>query len=529
MADVLIYNLPKFSSLNGNEIIPADNLTETGHLTPDMIRDHIINKWGEPKGGYLFDGVNDYVRVPNNANLNFGTNDFSIEAVIIFGSDVTTNQRLINKRAGGLGDGYSFIIGSGILDFAILNSTAEKKVSCPVSANSINTIVGVKEGSNLKIYKNGALIATTNITGFTHNITNAYDLQLGMGNAVYYKSKANLFRFMNRALSDSEVLSLYNNGLTGQNALPIADVGANNTELYTLANAISTNEANATTGLSGGGTISSVGTDGGISPQNGSYMAKVVLSAEVDNMTSGSGSLAFLAGKKYKVRFYIYPTATVSQFKLVRQGGVTDIIIKAQTLIQNQWNLIDVIYISTATGNGNILFQINNGGVWTGTYYVDFLTITQIGCVAEYLPENAGDYSWYDSSGNRLHGEVVSTAGAGGASPLFRQLIQKATTGNFTTNIASGVASKVIYCPPGYSINSIAVRNTLASGNITDFQAVMAGVNLVTGKTINNAKSVIFKTIADHEISTSPQAITFTATGNGTGGIEISVAYFRRD
>jgi len=152
-------------------------------------------------------------------------------------------------------------------------------------------------------------------------------------------------------------------------------------ELYTTANAISQSatEANATTGLSVyQGTLTSSGIDGSVTPTNGSYMSKLVLSAETDNFSSG-GSISFTAGKTYRVSFDIYPTAATSTFKIVRQGGVTDIIGTGITLTINSWNHITYDYLSTATSaTANLLWQIKAGGVYTGTYYLDNVAIKEI-------------------------------------------------------------------------------------------------------------------------------------------------------
>lgn len=432
-------------------------------ITNDVLGTGIkLSGWGEPKGGYIFDGVNDYVSIPYTQK----TKGFSVWV------KPTANTK-------------------SILNFG---------TNLDLSINSSNVLTVGSGITNATIYVNGKATTTIalNVWNYIFVVCDEFTptvLEIGRYSTNYYLGFSSLVRTFNRTYTLAEIITIYNNGLQGQNALPIADVGANNTELITNGAFDSSTGwfFNPSIWEISGGTANVIG-----------------------NMDTGSGTgmqqaNKLIIGKKYKTTF------TISNYT----GGT----------IYHNWQFSSSI---TANGTYTVEFIAISTQWWisgnaTARFSVDNVSCIPIGCVAEYLPENAGDYSWYDSSGNRLHGEVVSSAGAGGASPLFRQLIQKATTGNFTTNIASGVASKVIYCPPGYSINSIAVRNTLASGNITDFQAVMAGVNLVTGKTINNAKSVIFKSIADHEISTSPQAITFTATGNGTGGIEISVAFFRRD
>ena len=106
-------------------------------------------------------------------------------------------------------------------------------------------------------------------------------------------------------------------------------------------------------------------------------------------------------------------------------------------------------------------------------------------------------------------------------------------TGNFTTDIASGTANKDINVPVNCSIYSITLINTLSAGDITNFQAILDptgdNVTLISGKTIANAKTGVFKTIADHYTNATVKTLRFNATGNGAGGIEIIVTFFRRD
>ena len=130
-----------------------------------------------------------------------------------------------------------------------------------------------------------------------------------------------------------------------------------------------------------------------------------------------------------------------------------------------------------------------------------------------------------DGSGNALHA-IVS-----GATTFGDILIQKQTTGIFTTNIAAGTENKDIYVPPNYTLNSILLRN-YTSSSITNFQAILDptgdNVTLISGKTIAAGKSMVFKTLADHYSNTTEKTLRFNATGNTSPGIEIVVTYMRR-
>ena len=107
------------------------------------------------------------------------------------------------------------------------------------------------------------------------------------------------------------------------------------------------------------------------------------------------------------------------------------------------------------------------------------------------------------------------------------------STGFFTTDIQSGTANKDITIPPYVTIENIIVKNTLSSGDITNFQAILDptgdNVTLLSGKTIANGKSITFKTIADHNYNITSKTLRFNATGNGAGGIEIIVYMMRRE
>ena len=62
--------------------------------------------------------------------------------------------------------------------------------------------------------------------------------------------------------------------------------------------------------------------------------------------------------------------------------------------------------------------QFYNSSSNTSSFAVANLSVVQIGCVAEYLPESIGDTAWADTSGNGLNG-TISGAVATNASKIF--------------------------------------------------------------------------------------------------------------
>lgn len=176
-------------------------------------------------------------------------------------------------------------------------------------------------------------------------------------------------------------------------------------------------------------------------------------------------------------------------------------------------NNINTEFIATATGSG--LLDANN-------------KVTRVGNVLELKGENMGDVTCIDSSGNNYHAFVF-----GSPAKFENPLLQKAWTGNFTTNIAAGTANKDVTIPAGYMIETITLRNTTA-GNITNFQAILNPASwnqtLFSGKTIAAAATLEISQLADRYVdNVINMTLRFNCTGNGTGGIDIMVLLRRKD
>jgi len=159
---------------------------------------------------------------------------------------------------------------------------------------------------------------------------------------------------------------------------------------------------------------------------------------------------------------------------------------------------------------------------------VDNVSIIQLGCIMELRGESAGNTTILDSSGNGFHGTV-----SGNLYLIELQNIQKIWTGNFTTNIAVGVANRDLAIPAGYMIETITLRNNTA-GSITNFQAILNPASwnqtLISGKTIATGLTVEYSTLADRNVdNVNNMILRFYCSGNGAGGIDIMVLLRRKD
>jgi hypothetical protein len=211
-----------------------------------------------------------------------------------------------------------------------------------------------------------------------------------------------------------------------------------------------------------------------------------------------AGKDGFLPGTTYTTGTFVVG----SQYRIVNVGD-TDF-----SLIGAASNTIGVEFTATGVGGGT-----------TGTALA-------IGCVLNLNPDGIGNTQWTDASGNKLNG-TVSGAVAIGLPPNHPD---RYATGTFTTNIASGVGTKVIVIPAYYYVESITVDDKGTAAGLSDIEATQetSSIKLITGKAVTTGNKITFKTIADHNVYAVNKNLTFTATGNGSSGMEIIVNFRRQ-
>ena len=172
-----------------------------------------------------FDGVDDYVSVSSTSALNFGTNNFTVCAVVKPKTNMilktTSDKIFVSKGNAEFGDAYpGWKIGFDKwwgLTFICGNGTAEAHVSTNKNLLT-NTvfITGVRDEKNLYLYIDGTLVGSTPNNGY--NISSNVPLTIGST----YTFKPDLFSnsdihnvmIYNRALSQQEITQNY---LAGKN------------------------------------------------------------------------------------------------------------------------------------------------------------------------------------------------------------------------------------------------------------------------------------------------------------------------
>ena len=170
-----------------------------------------------------FDGVNDYINIPNNTTLS-PTGDMTLSAWVKFwqlGTDLARVQKIVYKGHN-VTPWESYELMMDATNQIVFNraggtnSYAGAGYTGAVSKGVWYHIVGVSQGLTMKIYING-----TDSTNWKYNdvsgsfLQSNMDLRIGNNpwNSEHFNGDIDDVRIYNYALSSQEVTNLYNNGL----------------------------------------------------------------------------------------------------------------------------------------------------------------------------------------------------------------------------------------------------------------------------------------------------------------------------
>ena len=170
------------------------------------------DRFGNTNSAYEFDGINKHIVVPNNSILNPSL--ITITLWIYLEKGGTQNPRIISK------DGYFELITESDFDptnnprylgFGI-NGTNELVVDDSLNHNEWLFITAVKTYDHAIVYFNGVEKKVENFQGFLN--ANSQNIFIGRRVNSYdnFKGKIDDIRIYNRALSEYEILALYNEG-----------------------------------------------------------------------------------------------------------------------------------------------------------------------------------------------------------------------------------------------------------------------------------------------------------------------------
>jgi streptogramin lyase len=170
---------------------------------------------GKYGNGISFDGVDDYVEVPDSASLDI-TDAITIEAWIYYKEYDTYPPRVVAKSIGWSGSGTSYHFGVrgspyNYLETQIATSVAQYGLfgSEVIPLDKWTHITFTYDGSTMRHYVNGILDTEGSASG-TINITSS-TLKIGTLGGRYFNGTIDEVRIYNRALSSTEIEEHYNN------------------------------------------------------------------------------------------------------------------------------------------------------------------------------------------------------------------------------------------------------------------------------------------------------------------------------
>jgi PKD repeat protein len=175
---------------------------------------------GDPDTSMSFDGTSGYVSVPNSANLNL-TGDLTVEAWVQPGALDGKTRAFIHKGGTGGYPTYQYRIGltSGNLwRGTVYVGSSNITVTAPGTPSTVGWthLVMTRSGSTLKLYVNGAAVATATASGVLNTSTGM--LAIGRTGAVsvdYFKGSIDEVAVYPTALSAATIAEHYRVGTGG--------------------------------------------------------------------------------------------------------------------------------------------------------------------------------------------------------------------------------------------------------------------------------------------------------------------------
>lgn len=345
---------------------------------------------GVGKTAYWFDEVNDYVNIGDDANIDFGTGNFSLEIHFRPNNVTDANQFLMNKEAGGVG--YGLEMRTDDLWIRIDDNTADATALIGTAVFSTNTwvhvVVTFDRDGNAVAYVNGNLTGTTvDISGSPLTLSSAGDLRIATetgGATKPFGGSISLARPWSCILTAAEVKALSSGA-----PVPYKYTGANQTELVT-------------------GDDFDFDTDTGNWLDVGSAVFSVVGNEGVITLPTAGGSHGVrinanvIDGKQYSVSVSMKISAATEVIGISVNLGETNSIHKMSISPTTSAVTYTGSFIAKNTTYVTIWAYLTNGEVIT----IDDFSIRQTGCVAQYEPSGIDDGKWYDASGSNLDGTV---------------------------------------------------------------------------------------------------------------------------
>lgn len=213
------------------------------------------DKWGNANGAYYFNGVNNWIEVPNSPSLNFNSNSFSVYTLLkVHGyyQGPCHGNNIISRGASDNNPGAfhiryldGYYTGGGNCSNPVpdilhenfvagCNNTFTPSVIPPqyIQNDTWYCVIAVNDGSHLKVYVNGVLNYDATLNGlFTASSENIFIGRHNSGSYPYWMTATlDELRLYSRALNLQEIDSLCN--FNPDPPAPTDSIAANFTFFY---------------------------------------------------------------------------------------------------------------------------------------------------------------------------------------------------------------------------------------------------------------------------------------------------------
>ena len=201
---VLVQHLEETSGTHYDSTSNDNDGTQNGGVDQDAS--------GIVDGADSFDGSDDYVDVPDDTSLNFGTNDFTVEGWINTPSLTNGYSRIVCKQTSTT-EGYCFYIRQtdGALRFNRGGSYGSPDTPIDVVDGEWHHVAVVLDGSNVYFYVDGVLDGILNLN--TNDVSTTTDFAIGgdSGGGDYpFQGSLDEIRLSNIARSSEWISTTYN-------------------------------------------------------------------------------------------------------------------------------------------------------------------------------------------------------------------------------------------------------------------------------------------------------------------------------
>lgn len=171
------------------------------------------DQFGNANSAYIFDGVDDHIKVPNNSGLNFGVDDFTVSLWFKTTATTTTGtgrDDLIAKGQPSV-SGYALSLKDNKIRFSLGNFGGLNSSSA-LNDGQWHHVVGVRGSGSIELYIDGLLdVSSAN----NESLNTSNDLLIGkhgVKNESYYDGILDDIIIYNVALDQTEILNLFSGG-----------------------------------------------------------------------------------------------------------------------------------------------------------------------------------------------------------------------------------------------------------------------------------------------------------------------------